>query len=109
MPCSLIFIIRPEWRWKLRNGSVFEFTPKIYSYLDKEENPDIQEYLINRFQLLGTADECEARLRQVAADAGLDGCWFTQSPLTPDEDPIQRVRTTGEALQSLAGFEPARG
>ena len=39
--------------------------------------------------LLGTADECEARLRQVAADAGLDGCWFTQSPLTPDEDPIR--------------------
>jgi hypothetical protein len=38
----------------------------------------------------------------------LDGCWFTQSPLTADEDPIQRVRTTGEALASLAGFEPAQ-
>ena len=73
-----------------------------------DDHPDIQEYLLNRFQLLGTADECEARLRQVAADAGLDGCWFTQSPLTPDEDPIQRVRTTGEALSSLAGFEPAQ-
>ena len=58
--------------------------------------------------VLGTADECEARLRQVAADAGLDGCWFTQSPLTPDEDPIQRVRTTGEALQSLSDFQPAQ-
>jgi phospholipase A1 len=39
-----IAFVRPEWRWKLRNGSVFEFTPKIYTYLDKEENPDIQEY-----------------------------------------------------------------
>ena len=67
-----------------------------------DDHPDLQEYLVNRFQLLGTADECEARLRQVAADAGLDGCWFTQSPLTPDEDPIQRVRTTGEAL-AVAG------
>jgi hypothetical protein len=73
-----------------------------------DDHPDIQEYLVNRFQLLGTADECEARLRQVATDAGLDGCWFTQSPLTPDEDPIQRVRTTGEALQSLSDFEPAQ-
>jgi alkanesulfonate monooxygenase SsuD/methylene tetrahydromethanopterin reductase-like flavin-dependent oxidoreductase (luciferase family) len=73
-----------------------------------DDHPDIQEYLMNRFQLLGTADECEARLREVAADAGLDGCWFTQSPLTPDEDPIRRVRSTGEALQSLAGFEPAQ-
>lgn len=36
--------VRPEWRWKLRDGGFFEFTPKIYSYLDKEENPDIQEY-----------------------------------------------------------------
>jgi phospholipase A1/A2 len=39
-----IAFVRPEWRWKLRNGSIFEFTPKIYSYLDKEENPDIQQY-----------------------------------------------------------------
>ena len=36
--------VRPEWRWKLREGSVFEFTPKIYGYLDKQENPDIEEY-----------------------------------------------------------------
>jgi len=39
-----IAFLRPEWRWKLRNGSVFEFTPKIYTYLDKEENPDIAQY-----------------------------------------------------------------
>jgi phospholipase A1 len=36
--------VRPEWRWKLRDGGSFEFTPKVYSYLEKEENPDIQEY-----------------------------------------------------------------
>jgi alkanesulfonate monooxygenase SsuD/methylene tetrahydromethanopterin reductase-like flavin-dependent oxidoreductase (luciferase family) len=74
-----------------------------------DDHPDIQEYLVNRFQLLGTADECEARLRQVAEDAGLDGCWCTLAAMTPDEDAYQRVRTTGEALQSLAGFEPVRG
>ncbi|HEY0937390.1 MAG TPA: hypothetical protein VGD91_27075 [Trebonia sp.] len=74
-----------------------------------DDYPDLQEYLINRFQLLGTADECAARLRQVAEDADLDGCWCTQSPMTPDEDPFDRIRSTGEALQSLAAFEPARG
>jgi outer membrane phospholipase A len=39
-----IAFMRPEWRWKLRDGGVFEFTPKIYTYLDKDENPDIQAY-----------------------------------------------------------------
>jgi len=36
--------VRPEWIWKLRDGGSFEFTPKIYGYLDKEDNPDIQKY-----------------------------------------------------------------
>ena len=39
-----IGFVRPEWRWHMSNGSTFEFTPKIYSYLDKDENPDIQQY-----------------------------------------------------------------
>jgi phospholipase A1/A2 len=39
-----IAFVRPEWRWKLRDGGSFEFAPKVYGYLDKEENPDIEEY-----------------------------------------------------------------
>jgi len=38
-----ILFVRPEWRWDL-DGRRLEFTPKIYGYLDKEENPDIQRY-----------------------------------------------------------------
>ena len=34
----------PEWRWQLPEGGTFAFTPKIYAYLDKEENPDIDDY-----------------------------------------------------------------
>jgi alkanesulfonate monooxygenase SsuD/methylene tetrahydromethanopterin reductase-like flavin-dependent oxidoreductase (luciferase family) len=67
-----------------------------------DDHPDIQEYLTHRFQLLGTADEVAARLRQVADDAGLDGCWCALPAMTPDEDMYGRVRTTGEALKSLA-------
>jgi outer membrane phospholipase A len=38
------FFVRPEWRWHLDNGKRFEFTPKIYDYLDRDENPDIPDY-----------------------------------------------------------------
>jgi outer membrane phospholipase A len=39
-----IVFVRPEWRWTLREGGSFEFTPKFYNYLDKSDNPDIQKY-----------------------------------------------------------------
>ena len=35
---------RVEWRHQFENGKVLEFTPNLYGYLDKEDNPDIQEY-----------------------------------------------------------------
>jgi outer membrane phospholipase A len=36
--------IRPEWRWKTASLGNYEFTPKAYVYVDKSDNPDIQEY-----------------------------------------------------------------
>jgi outer membrane phospholipase A len=39
-----IAFVRPEWHWKLAGGARLEFTPKLYSYLDKEENTDIDDY-----------------------------------------------------------------
>lgn len=39
-----IAFVRPEWLWQLRFGGTFEFTPKLYVYLDKEENTDIDDY-----------------------------------------------------------------
>ena len=39
-----IAFVRPEWRWALEDGASFEFTPKVYRYLDKEENTDIAHY-----------------------------------------------------------------
>jgi phospholipase A1/A2 len=39
-----IAFVRPEWRWRFAEGQSFEFTPKAYSYLDKEENTDIAHY-----------------------------------------------------------------
>jgi len=36
--------VRPEWHWTTREGGAVEFTPKLYAYLSKDENPDIQKY-----------------------------------------------------------------
>jgi phospholipase A1/A2 len=36
--------VRPEWRWKLGDSGTFAFTPKVYAYLEKEENTDIDDY-----------------------------------------------------------------
>ena len=36
--------VRPEWRWKLGDSGSLAFTPKIYTYLEKSENTDIDDY-----------------------------------------------------------------
>ena len=39
-----IAFVRPQWHHRRGNGHELQFTPKIYSYLDRDENPDIQHY-----------------------------------------------------------------
>ena len=39
-----IVFVRPEWRWKTAALGNYEFTPRAYAYLDKSDNPDIQQY-----------------------------------------------------------------
>jgi phospholipase A1/A2 len=39
-----IAFVRPEWHWMMGGEERLEFTPKVYAYLDKDENPDIQRY-----------------------------------------------------------------
>jgi phospholipase A1/A2 len=36
--------IRPEWHHSFANGHEMQFTPKLYRYLEKDDNPDIQQY-----------------------------------------------------------------
>ena len=36
--------IRPEWHFALANRREIQFAPKLYGYLDKDENPDIEQY-----------------------------------------------------------------
>ena len=36
--------IRPEWHHRFANRHEIQFMPKLYNYLEKDENPDIQQY-----------------------------------------------------------------
>lgn len=36
--------VRPEWRVPLADGKTLELAPKVYGYLDKTDNPDIEKY-----------------------------------------------------------------
>jgi phospholipase A1/A2 len=39
-----IAFVRPEWHFRLRDEHQLQFTPKLYGYLDKSDNPDIYRY-----------------------------------------------------------------
>lgn len=39
-----IAYLRPMWHMDFANGRRLTFSPRIYAYLDKDENPDIQHY-----------------------------------------------------------------
>jgi hypothetical protein len=39
-----ILFVRPEWIWRLADGGSVEFTPKAYSYIERSDNTDIDDY-----------------------------------------------------------------
>jgi len=39
-----ILFVRPEWHKGFANGHQLQFTPKLYGYLDRTDNPDIEQY-----------------------------------------------------------------
>jgi hypothetical protein len=39
-----ILFVRPEWIWRLAGGASVEFTPKVYNYIEKSDNTDIDDY-----------------------------------------------------------------
>ena len=39
--------------------------------------PDLEDFAMTRFTIVGTPDRCRARLTQIAAEANLDGLWLS--------------------------------
>ena len=39
-----MLFVQPAWRWQYSDGRALVLAPKVYGYLDKADNPDIQRY-----------------------------------------------------------------
>ncbi len=39
-----MLFVQPAWRWDFNNGTALTLAPKLYGYLDREDNPDIARY-----------------------------------------------------------------
>lgn len=39
-----MLFVQPAWRWQYNDGRALVLAPKVYGYLDKTDNPDIQRY-----------------------------------------------------------------
>lgn len=70
-----------------------------------DDEPEIQEYILDRFTLIGTPEDCAHRLRTVASDAGLDGAWLSIGPSALLDDPVEMVRRLGAPFVDLVGSD----
>jgi alkanesulfonate monooxygenase SsuD/methylene tetrahydromethanopterin reductase-like flavin-dependent oxidoreductase (luciferase family) len=61
------------------------------------DRPDLQEYAMTRFTIVGTADQCRERVARLAEEADLDGLWL--SIVVPDPETL--VQRAGEAFRDL--------
>lgn len=70
-----------------------------------DDHPEVQDYLLDRMQLIGTPRRCAERLGRLIEDAGLDGVWIPIVP-TPGDPPsaqLMQLCTAAEAFGHLAG------
>jgi alkanesulfonate monooxygenase SsuD/methylene tetrahydromethanopterin reductase-like flavin-dependent oxidoreductase (luciferase family) len=63
-----------------------------------DDYPEVMEYLLDRFMLVGTAEQCAARLEGLIEGAKLSGVWIAQIP---------RNSHLGDHLTDLAATERA--
>jgi alkanesulfonate monooxygenase SsuD/methylene tetrahydromethanopterin reductase-like flavin-dependent oxidoreductase (luciferase family) len=61
------------------------------------DRPDLEDYAMARFTIIGTADQCRERLVRLADETDLDGLWL--SIVVPD--PAELVQRAGEAFRDL--------
>jgi alkanesulfonate monooxygenase SsuD/methylene tetrahydromethanopterin reductase-like flavin-dependent oxidoreductase (luciferase family) len=64
-----------------------------------EDRPDIQGYLIDRMLLVGTYEQCAARIRDYGARNAIDGLWFAMLPFAGYEDPADGLAPFASALR----------
>jgi len=55
-----------------------------------DERPEIRDYVIDRFSLVGSPEQCAERLADVVREAELDGVWVFPVSLTRDPADVRR-------------------
>jgi len=55
-----------------------------------DERPDVRDYLIDRFAVVGTPEQCAERLANLVRDAELDGLWIMPGAPTSDTAEMKR-------------------
>jgi alkanesulfonate monooxygenase SsuD/methylene tetrahydromethanopterin reductase-like flavin-dependent oxidoreductase (luciferase family) len=55
-----------------------------------DERPDIRDYLIDRFAVIGTPEQCAERIATVAREAELDGLWLMPVETSAGDAEIKR-------------------
>lgn len=63
-----------------------------------DDVPEIRDYVIDRFSISGTADQCRARVQDLIERTELDGIWFTVTV----PQPVTDIRRAGAALGGLS-------
>ena len=64
-----------------------------------EDRPDIQDYLIDRMVIVGTAEDVRNKLVKTAREAGLDGIWISMMTSPFSEDSQRALDRLGAALE----------
>ncbi len=72
-----------------------------------DDHPAIRDYLLDRFCLIGTPDQCARRLETVVREAELDGLWLFTGPKGPGKDAAEAAYRT--AIETFGFLRAPRG
>lgn len=82
-------------RYDMRyHGSVTGSSPNDVLFADR---PDVESFLVERFTIVGTPEQCRERVEEVVADTGINSFWF--SSLVPD--PVSNIRLAARGLSGI--------
>jgi alkanesulfonate monooxygenase SsuD/methylene tetrahydromethanopterin reductase-like flavin-dependent oxidoreductase (luciferase family) len=71
------------------HGSVSDSSPNDVLFSDQ---PELEDYLVERFTIAGTAETCRRRLEAVIAETGVANFWFSSIVA----DPVRNIRLAAE-------------
>jgi alkanesulfonate monooxygenase SsuD/methylene tetrahydromethanopterin reductase-like flavin-dependent oxidoreductase (luciferase family) len=73
-----------------------------------DEWPEVRDYLINRFTIIGTPEQCRERLETIVREGDLDGVWLMPtSPSARDGDARHSLKIAAETFSPLKKLAPS--